>query len=129
MINDQLSIIHGMFLDTVVVGPLQENSYVVACEETKEAVIRRLEMAMDWEIFEEVRYRELWEILNHHGVNILDLSPLDPGRYGLRNLVTAVLMRFIFMPIEFLVLFRFISPEIRERDMSILVPVPCWKCC
>lgn len=28
-----------MFLDTVVVGPLQENSYVVACEETKEAVI------------------------------------------------------------------------------------------
>jgi glyoxylase-like metal-dependent hydrolase (beta-lactamase superfamily II) len=28
-----------MFLDTIVVGPLQENSYVVACEETKEAVI------------------------------------------------------------------------------------------
>jgi hydroxyacylglutathione hydrolase len=28
-----------MFLDTVVVGPLQENSYVVACEDTKEAVI------------------------------------------------------------------------------------------
>lgn len=28
-----------MFLDTVVVGPLQENSYVVACEETREAVI------------------------------------------------------------------------------------------
>lgn len=28
-----------MFIDTIVVGPLQENSYVVACEETKEAVI------------------------------------------------------------------------------------------
>lgn len=28
-----------MFIDTVVVGPLQENSFVVACEETKEAVI------------------------------------------------------------------------------------------
>ena len=28
-----------MFIDTVVVGALQENSYVVACEETKEAVI------------------------------------------------------------------------------------------
>lgn len=28
-----------MFIDTVMVGPLQENSYVVACEETKEAVI------------------------------------------------------------------------------------------
>ncbi len=28
-----------MFIDTVVVGPLQENSYVVACEEKKEAII------------------------------------------------------------------------------------------
>lgn len=28
-----------MFIDTVVVGPLQENSYVVACEDSKEAVI------------------------------------------------------------------------------------------
>ncbi len=28
-----------MFLETVVVGPLQENSYVIACEESKEAVV------------------------------------------------------------------------------------------
>lgn len=28
-----------MFIEPVVVGPLQENSYVVACEETQEAVI------------------------------------------------------------------------------------------
>lgn len=28
-----------MFMETYVVGPLQENSYVVACEESKEAVI------------------------------------------------------------------------------------------
>ncbi len=28
-----------MFIETIVVGPLQENCYVVACEETKEAVI------------------------------------------------------------------------------------------
>lgn len=28
-----------MFLDTLVVGPLQENCYVVACEESKEAVV------------------------------------------------------------------------------------------
>jgi hydroxyacylglutathione hydrolase len=28
-----------MFLETVVVGPLQENSYVVACEDAREAVI------------------------------------------------------------------------------------------
>jgi len=28
-----------MFIETLVVGPLQENSYVLACDETKEAVI------------------------------------------------------------------------------------------
>lgn len=28
-----------MFIETIVVGPLQENCYVVACEKTKEAVI------------------------------------------------------------------------------------------
>jgi glyoxylase-like metal-dependent hydrolase (beta-lactamase superfamily II) len=28
-----------MFIETIVVGPLQENSYVVACEETQEAAI------------------------------------------------------------------------------------------
>ena len=67
-----------------------------ALDTTKEAVIRRLEMASDWDLFETTRYREFWEILAPKGVNVLDHSVLDQGRYGLRTLVVAVLARFIF---------------------------------
>ncbi len=63
---------------------------------TKEAIQRKLDMAHDWQIFEEHRYREIWEILRPDAVNILDLSVIAQGRYGLRNLVLAVLATFIF---------------------------------
>lgn len=63
---------------------------------TKEAILRKLEMAQDWQIFEERAYREIWEILRPDVVNILDLSVIAQGRYGLRNLVIAVLAGFIF---------------------------------
>lgn len=63
---------------------------------TKEAILRRIEMAHDWQIFEENRYREVWEILQPDAVNVLDLSDVEQARHGLRNLVVAVLARFIF---------------------------------
>lgn len=63
---------------------------------TKEAVQRRLDMAHDWQIFAEDQYREIWEILRQDQVNVLDLSVIAQGRYGLRNLVIAVLANFIF---------------------------------
>jgi DNA helicase HerA-like ATPase len=63
---------------------------------TKEAVQRRLDMAHDWQIFAEDYYREVWEILRQDQVNVLDLSVIAQGRYGLRNLVLAVLGNFIF---------------------------------
>lgn len=63
---------------------------------TKEAVQRRLDMAHDWQIFAEDQYREIWEILRPDQINILDLSVIAQGRYGLRNLVIAVLANFIF---------------------------------
>jgi len=50
----------------------------------------------DWEIFEQRRYREVWEILRPEAVNVLDLSVIAQGRYGLRTLVIAVLANFIF---------------------------------
>jgi DNA helicase HerA-like ATPase len=53
-------------------------------------------MAHDWQLFEESRYREIWEILYPNAINILDLSVIAQGRYGLRNLVIAVLANFIF---------------------------------
>lgn len=63
---------------------------------TKEAVQRRLDMAHDWQVFAEDHYREIWEILRPDQINILDLSVIAQGRYGLRNLVIAVIANFIF---------------------------------
>jgi len=65
-------------------------------DKTKEAVQRRLDMAHDWQVFAEEQYREIWEILRPDQINILDLSVIAQGRYGLRNLVIAVLANFIF---------------------------------
>jgi len=65
-------------------------------DQTKEAIQRKLDMAHDWQIFEENRYREIWEILQPDAINVLDLSVIAQGRYGLRNLVLAVLATFIF---------------------------------
>jgi len=65
-------------------------------DQTKEAVQRKIDMAHDWQIFAEDHYREIWEILKPDYVNILDLSVISQGRYGLRNLVLAVLATFIF---------------------------------
>ncbi len=65
-------------------------------DKTKEAIHRKLEMAHDWQIFNDTGYREIWEILRPDAVNILDLSVIAQGRYGLRNLVLAVMATFIF---------------------------------
>jgi len=65
-------------------------------DKTKEAVERKLDMARDWQIFSNTRYREIWEILHTDKINILDLSVIAQGRYGLRNMVVAVLANFMF---------------------------------
>jgi len=65
-------------------------------DKTKEAVQRKMDMAHDWQIFEEHRYRPVWEMLKPSVINVLDLSVIAQGRYGLRNLVVAVLASFIF---------------------------------
>jgi DNA helicase HerA-like ATPase len=73
-----------------------EVTRMAALDQTKEAVLRRMDMATDWQIFEETAYREIWEILRPDAINVLDLSVIAQGRYGLRNLVIAVLANFIF---------------------------------
>lgn len=65
-------------------------------DQTKEAVQRKLDMAYDWQIFAEDQYREVWDILKPDQINVLDLSVIAQGRYGLRNLVVGVLATFIF---------------------------------
>lgn len=57
--------------------------------------VNRLEMAEDWDLFSS-RYQEVWEIFDPKAVNIVDLSTLDPGPRGRRNLVVDVLARDIF---------------------------------
>ena len=64
-------------------------------DRTREALLNRLEMAVDWNLFSE-RYQEIWEVFDQRAVNIVDLSVLDPGQYGLRSLVVDVLARDIF---------------------------------
>ena len=73
-----------------------EVSKLHGLDQTKEAIQRKLDMAHDWQIFEESRYREIWEILQPDAINVLDLSVIAQGRYGLRNLILAVLATFIF---------------------------------
>lgn len=80
------------FIDDIA----DEVSRLQGLDATKEAILRKLEMAQDWQIFEERAYREIWEILRPDAINILDLSVIAQGRYGLRNLVIAVLANFIF---------------------------------
>lgn len=64
-------------------------------DRTREALLNRLEMAVDWNLFSN-RYQEVWEMFDQSAVNIVDLSVLDPGQYGLRALVVDVLARDIF---------------------------------
>ncbi|MCG8350978.1 MAG: hypothetical protein MI924_24670 [Chloroflexales bacterium] len=64
-------------------------------DRTRAALLNRLEMAIDWNIFSE-RYQEVWEMFDQNAVNIVDLSVLDPGQYGLRSLVVDVLARDMF---------------------------------
>jgi hypothetical protein len=52
-------------------------------------------MANDWSIFS-TDYQEVWEVFDTKSVNIVDLSTLDPGPRGRRNLIVDVLARDIF---------------------------------
>ena len=79
--------------DFLIEDIIDEVIKLKALDVTKEAVIRKLEMAMDWDIFEKTQYREFWDVLFPSMINIVDLSVIDQGRYGLRNLIVAVLSR------------------------------------
>jgi len=67
-----------------------------ASPKTVDALINRLDTAREWGFFEDARYREVWELLDPHSVNILDLSTVDSGRYGRRPLILSALTRNLF---------------------------------
>lgn len=67
-----------------------------AAEKTVEALVNRLTMANEWGFFEDATYREVWDLLDPQKINVLDLSTIDSGRYGLRPLILSALTRNLF---------------------------------
>jgi len=81
------------FIDSII-GEVEDDSK--ALDATKAAVLRCLDMALDWEIFETYQYKEIWELLDQNKVNVLDLSVKEQSKYGIRNLIVAILSQLIF---------------------------------
>jgi hypothetical protein len=90
-LNDESSD-NDWYLDDVV-GKVEMDGG--SSERTKEALLNRLEMARDWGIFAD-SYQDIFRIIDQDRINILDLSVIEPGKYGLRNLVLQVLGKELF---------------------------------
>jgi hypothetical protein len=67
-----------------------------AQDKTKEALLNRLEMAQAWDIFSSSD-SDVVSTLSPDCINVLDLSVLDPGGYGLANLIVSVVCRDLFI--------------------------------
>ena len=82
----------SFYLDNIIQKVEMDDS---AGERTRDALLNRLEMAKDWNIFADT-YKDIWRTFDDRKINILDLSVIDPGQYGLRNLVVEVLGKELF---------------------------------
>lgn len=67
-----------------------------APDASKEALLNRLEAAQSWELFAISGYQPLQELFAPGMVNVLDLSRLEPGNRGRRNLVISIIARNLF---------------------------------
>lgn len=67
-----------------------------AQDTSKEALLNRLEAARGWQIFSENDYTPLQELFVPGRVNVLDLSRLEPGPRGRRNLAVSIIARNLF---------------------------------
>ncbi len=63
---------------------------------TKEALLNRLEATRSWQLFAEGNYTPLREVFVPGVVNVLDLSRLEPGARGRRNLTVSIIARNLF---------------------------------
>lgn len=67
-----------------------------AKETTTEALLARLEVALDeWDIFSGY-YKEISEVFDIKAVNVIDVGVLGSSRLGLRNLVVLILTQDLF---------------------------------
>lgn len=67
-----------------------------APDASKEALLNRLEAAQSWELFATDGYQPLQELFVPRTVNVLDLSRLEPGNRGRRNLAVSIIARNLF---------------------------------
>lgn len=67
-----------------------------AQEKTKEALLNRLNIASKWGIFEDNSSYAEENIFASNAINVLDLSVIDPGSHGLRNLIVDIVARNLF---------------------------------
>jgi uncharacterized protein len=67
-----------------------------AQDTSKEALLNRLEAAKSWRLFAQDEYLPIHQVFLPGVVNILDLSRLEPGSRGRRNLTVSVIARNLF---------------------------------
>ncbi len=67
-----------------------------AQDTSKEALLNRLEAAQSWQLFANNKYTPIHELFIPGAVNVLDLSRLEPGPRGRRNLAVSVISRNLF---------------------------------
>lgn len=67
-----------------------------AKDTSKEALLNRLEAAQNWRLFSEDSYLPMDDIFAPGMVNIVDVSRLESGAYGRRNLIVSVIARNLF---------------------------------
>lgn len=67
-----------------------------AKDTSKEALLNRLEAAKNWHLFSEDEYLPMDNIFMPGVVNIVDVSRLESGAYGRRNLIVSVIARNLF---------------------------------
>ncbi len=67
-----------------------------AQDASKEALLNRLEAAHRWELFSDSGYERMDSIFAPGAVNIVDVSRLESGAFGRRNLVVSIIARNLF---------------------------------
>ena len=68
-----------------------------AQDRTKEALLNRLNAASRWGVFLEDSSYSRQDMFTAQAINVVDLSIIDPGAYGLRNLVVDIIARHLFV--------------------------------
>jgi hypothetical protein len=86
------SILHSPFSIRDIMAEVESDGK--AADRTREALINRLDMADAWGVF--AQDADLESGLKEDHINVLDLSIIDPGLHGLRNLILALLCRDLF---------------------------------